>query len=267
MSFGSQTRVLLDKKMARRRQVHEGRTKSIFEGSDEGTFVLHFKDTHPLNQQPDISGKGVINNRLSALLFERLDKIGIETHFIRLLNMREQLVRVVDVLPFYVDVHNVPCDDFKERFGLELSSPLGDSLIDFRLKNKQAHDPILSEQHLVNLGFCTEEEIERVHAIIQRVNDFLRGQFSALHLHLYRYRLEFGRLYVSEHLIDARLLLADEMSLDSCRVYDTLNQQRLDCYDQSNELAAHLGYHEIAKRFGLISSSQESASFFDTPDE
>lgn len=258
MTAGFQPRLFSEKSQPRRRNVFEGVTKCIFEGIEPDTFILYFKDNHPLNttdvqDYPELSGKGVINNRFSEMIFQRLGELNIDHHLVRRLNMREQLVRIAESLPFFVEVHNKSCDDFTDRFGLEKYDQLPEMIAELRFKNKNANHPIVAPQHLVAFGLTDHEELDQLFATIQRINDFLIGQFSAVHMSLIRYKLEFGRIYLSDNPMDTRLILIDEISLDTCRVLDNLTTKRLDMYDSTDKDPSDVtGYHEIARRFGIL---------------
>lgn len=258
MTAGFQSRLFSEKWQPRRRNVFEGVTKCIFEGTEPDTFILYFKDNHPLNtaetkDYPDLNGKGVINNRFSEMILKRLGELNIEHHLVRRLNMREQLVRIAESLPFFVEVHNKACDDFTDRFGLTKHDQLPEMIAELHFKNKNAHNPVIAPQHLVSFGLTDHEEIDQLFATIQRINDFLIGQFTAVNLSLLRYKLEFGRIYLSENPMDTRLILIDEISLDTCRVLDNITLQRLDIYENTNEHEPSVaGYHELARRFGIL---------------
>lgn len=258
-----------EKSQPRRRNVFEGVTKCIFEGTEPDTFILYFKDNHPLStletkEYPELSGKGVINNRFSEMLFKRLNEINIENHFMRRLNMREQLVRIAENLPFYVEIHNKASEDFCDRFGLEKYDQLPEMITELRFKNRCQNDPVVSPHHLVSFGVTDHDELDQLYATIQRINDFLIGQFTAVNLSLIRYKLEFGRIYASDNPMDVRLILIDEISLDTCRVLDITSQKRLDVYatEQSYQ-AGVVGYHEIARRFGIL-HDQSSESLLES---
>jgi len=279
MTVGFQPRLLSGKTQPRRRNVFEGITKCIFEGIEPDTFILYFKDNHPLNTvdtQPyaELSGKGVINNRLSELIYQRLGDLNIDHHLVRRLNMREQIVRIADNLPFYVEVYNKACEDFSSRFGLDKHDQLPEMVAELRFKNKNEHNPVVAPQHLVSFGLTDHEELDQLFATIQRINDFLIGQFSAVKLSLIRYKLEFGRVYLSENPMDTRLILIDEISLDTCRVLDNLTDKRLDVYDITRENCSDVaGYHEIARRFGILHeqtvqlSPELNIDSIDTPED
>lgn len=258
MTAGFQSRLFSDKSQPRRRNVFEGVTKSIFEGTEPDTFILYFKDNHPLNtpetnDYPDLNGKGVINNRFSGMILKRLGELNIDHHLVRRLNMREQLVRIAESLPFFIEVHNKACDDFTDRFGLTKHDQLPEMIAELHFKNKNANNPVIAPQHLVSFGLTDHEEMDQLFATIQRINDFLIGQFTAVNMSLLRYKLEFGRIYLSDNPMDTRLILIDEISLDTCRVLDNFTLQRLDVYENTGEDEPNAaGYHELARRFGIL---------------
>lgn len=272
MTVETQPRFFSEKAQPRRRNVFEGVTKCIFEGTEPDTFILYFKDTHPLSNsesQPldELNGKGVINNRFCEMIYKRLNEINIENHFMRRINMREQLIRIAENLPFYVEIHNKASEDFCDRFGLEKYDQLPEMITELRFKNKNEKNPVVSPQHLVSFGVTDHDELDQLYATVQRVNDFLIGQFTAVNLNLIRYKLEFGRIYASDNPMDSRLILIDEISLDTCRVLDTTSQKRLDVYSiDPNYQAGVVGYHEIARRFGIL-NDQSAESLMESETE
>jgi phosphoribosylaminoimidazole-succinocarboxamide synthase len=159
---------------------------------------------------------------------------------------------MVEILPFYVEIHNTACDDFSLRFGFEQNMPLMEMITEFRFRNKDKEDTLMAPQHAIAFGFSDEDEMEHMHAVLRRINDFLLGQFSAVQLRLLRYTLEFGRIYLSDNPMDTRLVLIDEISLDTCRVLDLVNDVRLDVHGIEAGADPLKGYHEIAKRFGIV---------------
>ncbi len=256
MTIGSKPLILNEKTSPRRRHLYEGRTKTVFDGPEPETLVLYFKDDCALQEGITVAGKGVINNRLSEMFMTRLGEMGIQTHFIRRLNMREQLVRATETLPFYVMVHNLAIDQFAARLGLEEAMILPVPIPEFHVKNKALKDSVLSERHLLALGLADEEEIKAIFEMTQRINDFLCGQFLALGLRLMQYTLEFGRIEMSDYPGDTQILLIDEISLDNFCVLDIKTGRRLDGRGLSDhDLSRHnqMGcYQELANRFGML---------------
>ncbi len=256
MAIGFRPRVLSEKSVPRRRHIYEGNTKILFDGPEPGTYVLYFKDDHHIEAKHVITGKGVINNRLSELFMSRLSEIGVETHFLRRLNMREQLVRAAEVLPFQVVMHNAATGDFAKRLGLDEGMMLPEPIPEFRIKTKGLDESLVSSHHITSLGWADTDEVESILDTTQRINDFLCGQFLALGMRLMQYSLEFGRVYLSEFMGDTQIILIDEITPDTCHILDLKTSERMDLSQVSNqELEDHKGakfYQDIAQRFGLL---------------
>jgi phosphoribosylaminoimidazole-succinocarboxamide synthase len=257
MAIGFRPRILSEKASPRRRHIYEGRSKVLFEGPEPGTYVLYFKDNHHKKSDLAVTGKGVINNRLSELLMLRLGEIGIETHFIRRLNMREQLVRAAEVLPFDVVMHNVATGDFAKRLGLDEGMMLPEPIPELDVRTKGLLDSVISARHITGLGWADTDEVETLLNITQRINDFLCGQFLALGIRLMRYSLSFGRVYLSDFMGDTQIILIDEITPDNCHLLDLKTGERLDlnkdlAEDVYDEQKATKIYQEIARRFGLL---------------
>jgi len=242
--------------MARRRQIYEGKAKVLFEGPEPGTLVQYFKDdaTAFNNQKKGtITGKGVINNRISEFLMTRLGDIGIPTHFIRRLNMREQLVRQVEIIPLEVIVRNVAAGTLAKRFDMEEGSPLPRSIVEFCYKSDELNDPLISEEHITAFGWATPQDLDEIMAMSLRINDFLTGLFFGIGLRLVDFKLEFGRVWDDEVM---RILLADEISPDSCRLWDVKTKEKLDKDRFRRDLGGvEEAYQEVARRLGIMPES------------
>ncbi|MBM3468622.1 MAG: phosphoribosylaminoimidazolesuccinocarboxamide synthase [Alphaproteobacteria bacterium] len=233
----------------RRHQLSEGTSKIIYDGPEPGTHVLYFKDDALLNVEPlTCNGKGILNNRISELLMSRLNDQGIETHFIRTLNMREQLVRATTSLPFVVTVHNSASDAFAQRLGLEEGMILPKPVPEFSLRN----NAVVAMEHLTALGWCRFEEIDEILVACQRVNDFLTGQFLALNMRLISFTLEYGRHYASDYM-DSQIMITDELSPETFKLLDLTTGQRIDIQGIRNtpEKAQSI-YQEVAHRLGVF---------------
>src|ERR671912_1515395 len=179
--------------MSRRRQIYEGKAKILYEGTEPGTIIQYFKeDATAFNAQKKgtINGKGVINNRISEHVFLRLAHIGIPTHFIRRLNMREQLVRQVEIIPLEVVVRNVAAGSLSKRLGIEEGTQLPRSIIEFYYKNEALGHPMVSEEHITAFGWASPQEIDDIMALAIRVNDFLSGLFLGVGIRLVDFKLE-----------------------------------------------------------------------------
>ncbi len=239
--------------MARRRKIYEGKAKVLFEGPEPGTIVQYFKDdaTAFNNQKKGvISGKGVLNNRISEYLMTRLTEIGIPTHFIRALNMREQLVRQVEIIPIEVVVRNVAAGSMSKRLGIPEGTPLPRAIIEYYYKNDELGDPMVSEEHITAFGWASTQDIDDMIHLTLRVNDYLSGLFLGVGLKLIDFKLEFGRLWEEEEM---RIVLADEISPDNCRLWDVKSNQKLDKDRFRQDLGGvQEAYQEVARRLGVL---------------
>ena len=191
-------------------------------------LIVHYKDdATAFNAQKKavIDGKGVLNNRISELIFTRLNELGLPTHFLKRLNMREQLVREVEIIPLEVVVRNVAAGSLAKRLGLEEGTALPRSIIEFYYKNDELDDPMVSEEHITAFNWATPQEIDDIMHMAIRINDFLSGLFLGIGIKLVDFKVEFGRLYENEMM---RIVLADEISPDSCRLWDIKTQDKLD---------------------------------------
>lgn len=247
--------------MAKKTPIYEGKAKQLFEGPEPGTLIQHFKDdaTAFNNEKKGvIRGKGVINNRISEYLMIRLSEIGIPTHFIRSLNMREQLVRAVEIVPIEVIIRNVAAGSFTKRFGVEEGKALGMPIIEYCLKNDKLGDPFLSEEHIYAFDLAEPVEIEEIRLQALRVNDFLAGLFVGIGIRLIDLKLEFGRIYDEDGR--SRILLADEISPDNCRLWDMKTDEKLDKDRFRRDLGGvEEAYQEVAKRLGVLPSAEIAA--------
>ncbi|MCX8666364.1 phosphoribosylaminoimidazolesuccinocarboxamide synthase [Acetobacteraceae bacterium B3987] len=239
--------------MARRRQIYEGKAKIIFEGPEPGTVVQYFKDDATAGNGAKsgiITGKGVLNNRISEYLMQRLGELGIPTHFIRSLNMREQLVREVEIIPLEVVVRNVVAGSLSKRFGLPEGERLPRTLVEYYYKNDELNDPLISEEHIATFGWAHPQELEEIQSLALRVNDFLCGLFTGVGITLVDFKLEFGRLWQGDEM---RIVLADEISPDNCRLWDSRTQEKMD-KDRFRRDMGGVGeaYQEVARRLGIL---------------
>ncbi len=240
--------------MARRTKIYEGKAKIIYEGPEPGTVVQYFKDdaTAFNGKKFDvIAGKGVLNNRISAHLMTKLEGIGIPTHFIRSINMREQLVRSVEIIPIELVMRNIAAGSLCTRLGLTEGEILRKPLVEFYYKKDELNDPLIGEDHIVTFGMADPYELEEMVSMAWRVNDYLNGLFSGIGLKLVDFKLEFGRIW-GEHG-ELYLVLADEISPDNCRLWDAKTGEKLDKDRFRQDLGDLVeGYQYIAERLGLI---------------
>src|ERR1041384_5040668 len=245
------------RRMKKRRRVYEGKAKVLYEGPEPGTLIQHFKDdATAFNNKKHalIEGKGVLNNRISEHIFTRLGEIGVPTHFVRRLNMREQLIREVEIIPLEVVVRNVAAGSLAQRLGLEEGTQLPRSIIEFYYKNDKLNDPMVSEEHITAFGWATTQEIDDITALAIRVNAFLLGLFLGIGIRLIDFKMECGRLWENDML---RIVVADEISPDSCRLWDIKTNDKLDKDRFRRDLGGLLeAYTEVAKRLGIMNEGE-----------
>jgi phosphoribosylaminoimidazole-succinocarboxamide synthase len=240
--------------MARRKLIYEGKAKLIYEGPDQNTLIQYFKDdATAFNAQKKavIAGKGVLNNRISAHLMTKLEGIGIPTHFIRSINMREQLVRRVEIIPIELVIRNVAAGSLCKRLNIKEGTFLGRPLVEYYYKNDGLGDPMVNEEHIVTFGWADPYELDEMVAMAWRINDFLQGLFTGIGLKLIDFKLEFGRIW-GEHG-ELYLILADEISPDNCRLWDSKTGEKLDKDRFRFDLGDLIeGYQYIAEKLGLV---------------
>jgi len=245
--------------MNRRRQIYEGKAKILFEGPEPGTIIQYFKDdatAFNAEKRGTIEGKGVINNLISESIFTQLGSVGVPTHFLKRLNMREQLIRQVEIIPLEVIVRNVAAGSICNRLGLEEGSALPRSIIEFCYKNDALGDPLVAEEHVTAFGWASPPELDEMIALTIRINDYMSGMFGAIGIKLVDFKIEFGRVWDNEIL---RILLADEISPDSCRLWDLKTNEKMDKDRFRRDLGGvSEAYHEVARRLGLLEEMSEA---------
>jgi len=242
--------------MSRRRQVYEGKAKILYEGPEPGTLIQYFKDdATAFNAQKHavLQGKGVLNNYISTHIFEGLTTLGIPNHFIRRLSMREQLVRAVEIVPLEVVVRNIAAGSIAKRLGIEEGTPLPRTILEYYYKDDALGDPMVTEEHIMAFGWALDYELDEMVHMALRINDFLMGLFAGIGIRLVDFKLEFGRFFTEE---EVRLILADEISPDSCRLWDVKSGEKMDKdrfrRDMGGEIEA---YQDVARRLGVLPSA------------
>ncbi len=247
--------------MARRRLVYEGKAKILYEGPEPGTLIQHFKDdatAFNAEKKDVIDGKGVLNNRISEHIMTGLNEIGVPTHFIRRLNMREQLIRAVEIIPLEVVVRNVAAGSLAKRLGLEEGMHLPRPIIEFYYKDDKLGDPMVTEEHIAAFNWASQQDIDDIIALALRVNDFLSGMMLGVGIRLVDFKIECGRIYEGDY---QRVIVADEISPDSCRLWDAKTGQKFD----KDVFRKDLGdladaYSEVASRLGIMPRRQGRAA-------
>lgn len=211
--------------MKKENLLYEGKAKKVYATDDPSLVIVSYKDDATALdglKKGSISGKGVINNKMSDYLFELLEKEGVPTHFVSELNDREALVRKVSIVPLEVIIRNISAGSFSKRYGVAEGIVFAEPTIEFSYKNDDLHDPLINEYHALALGLATKEEIDTIKTLAFKVNRILKDYFKKLNVKLVDFKLEFGRLP------DGRIVLADEISPDTCRFWDADTNEKLD---------------------------------------
>jgi len=238
--------------MNKGKKLYEGKAKIIYEGPEKGTAIQHFKDDATAfnnKKKSSVDGKGVLNNRISEHILNNLNQIGIKTHLIKRLNMREQLIQLCEIYPVEFIVRNIATGSLTKRLGIPDGTILSKPLIEFSYKNDDLGDPVISREHI--LEFSWIKNSATLDLIIQqclRVNDFMQGMFRGVGIKLVDFKLEFG---VSKK--NNEILLADEISPDTCRLWDVSSEKKLDKDRFRKDLGNIIqAYQEVARRLGII---------------
>ena len=237
----------------KRKKIYEGKAKILYKGPQPNTIIQYFKDDATAFNNKKfavINGKGVLNNRISAFLMEKIKDIGIPTHFIKRLNMREQLVHSVDIIPIEVVIRNVAAGSICKRFGLKEGKSLPRAIVEYYYKSDELNDPLVSDEHITAFEWANSNEIEDIFNMSLRINDFLLGIFSSIGIKVIDFKLEFGRFYKDENV---EIILADELSPDNFRLWDIKTNKKLD-KDRFREDLGNLeeAYQEVAERLGVL---------------
>jgi phosphoribosylaminoimidazole-succinocarboxamide synthase len=243
--------------MARRKKVYEGKAKILYEGPEPGTLIQYFKDDSaptPIDATPAaVEGKGVLNNRLSEFFMSGLNAVGIPTHFMRRINMREQLVRMAEIVPLVVMVRNFAAGDMVTRLGIPNGTPLPRPIVEYYFKEPSLNLPMVAEEHIVAFGWATQQDLDDIVALALRVNDFLSGVMLGAGIRLADFHLEIGRVWEGEYM---RLIVADEISPDTCSLWDMRGLvDRGDGLPIPDPGPLPEVYTELARRLGVLPSN------------
>ncbi len=239
--------------MKKGKKIYEGKAKIIYATSDKNLAIQYFKDdaTAFNNQKKStIEGKGVLNNRISEHILSNLSQIGIKNHLIKRLNMREQVIKLVEIIPIEFIVRNVATGSITKRLGIEDGTVLKEPLLEYCLKDDALGDPLISEDHIYNFDWAQKKEIEKIKKMILRINDFMIGMFRGIGIKLVDFKLEFGRVKANGK---NEIILADEISPDTCRLWDSVTEKKLDKDRFRKDLGGLIpAYTEVAKRLGIL---------------
>ena len=238
--------------MARRKKVYEGKAKILYEGPEPGTLIQYFKDDGSAGSNASataLEGKGVLNNRLSEFFMNGLNSIGVPTHFIRRLNMREQLVRMAEIVPLEVVVRNFAAAGISKRLGIPEGTALPRPIVEYYFKDDKLGCPLVSEEHVIAFGWASQQDLDDIVALALRVNDFLSGVMMGVGVRLADFQIEVGRIWEGDYM---RLIVADEISPDSCRLWDV----RAEAEGAAREPGPlQDSYTELARRLGVLPSN------------
>lgn len=239
--------------MARGKKLYEGKAKVLYEGPEPGTLVQYFKDdatAFNAEKRDLIDGKGVLNNRLSEYFMVGLGQIGVPTHFLKRLNMREQLVRSCEIIPLEVIVRNFAAGSMSKRLGIEEGTQLPRPIVEYSYKDDSLGDPLVPEEYIAAFGWASQQDMEDILSIALRVNDFLSGVMYGVGIKLIDFKIEIGRVYEGDF---QRLVVADEISPDSCRLWDMETGRKLDKDVFRQDLGSLSdAYTEVARRLGVL---------------
>jgi phosphoribosylaminoimidazole-succinocarboxamide synthase len=247
--------------MARRKKIYEGKAKILYDGPEPGTLVQYFKDAATAfnaEKMATIEGKGVLNNRLSEHFMTGLNTIGVPTHFIKRLNMREQLIKSVEIIPLEVIVRNIAAGSISKRLGIEEGTALPRPIVEFSYKDDALGDPLVTEEYIIAFGWASQQDLDDIVALALRVNDFMSGIMYGVGIRLVDFKIEIGRVFEGDY---QRLIVADEISPDSCRLWDIETGQKLD-KDVFRRDLGNLAdaYTEVANRLGLMPKNQNNGT-------
>ena len=227
-------------------QLYEGKAKKVFATENEEYVIVSYKDDATAfdgTKRGTIVGKGVVNNQMSNYLMQLLEKNGVPTHFVEEINERETVVKKVQIVPLEVIIRNISAGSFAKRYGVEEGIVFEEPTIEFSYKNDELHDPLINDYHAVALKLATREEIELIKSMAFKINSILKEYFLKLNVKLVDFKLEFGKLS------DGTIVLADEISPDTCRYWDAVTNEKLDKDRFRRDLGGVEGaYQEMMRR-------------------
>ena len=237
--------------MKKGKKLYEGKAKILYASPEKNLAIQHFKDdATAFNNQKKatIEGKGILNNRISEHILSNLNQIGIKNHLVKRINMREQLVKIVEIIPIEFIVRNIASGSLTKRLGIEEGTILSRPLIEYCLKNDDLEDPLISREHILTFDWLNIMELDWISEECRRINDFLQGMFRGVGIKLVDFKVEFGR-----SLQDDNIILADEISPDTCRLWDSATEKKLDKDIFRKDLGNLIeGYQEVARRLNIL---------------
>ena len=241
--------------MIKGKKLYEGKAKIIYDTNEKGIIIQHFKDdatAFNALKKTNIEGKGVLNNRISEYLLNSLNQCGIKTHFIKRLNMREQLVKKAEIIPIEFIVRNIATGSLSKRLGITDGTVLEKPLLEYYYKNDELGDPIVAKEHIYAFEWATDKEIKTIDKMTLRINDLLQGVFRGVGIKLVDFKIEYGRIW-NEKKETKEIILADEISPDTCRLWDIKTEKKLDKDRFRKDLGNLIeAYQDVARRLGIV---------------
>ena len=236
-------------------KLYEGKAKIIYETKDKNLVIQHFKDdATAFNnlKKAKVEGKGVLNNRISEYILSNLSQCGIKNHLVKRLNMREQLIRKAEIFPIEFIVRNIATGSLTKRLGIPEGTHLEKPLLEYCFKKDELNDPLISKDHIFSFGWATENEIEIIDQMTLRINDLLTGMFRAIGIKLVDFKLEYGKAW-NKDTEKKEIVLADEISPDTCRLWDVKTEKKLDKDRFRKDLGNIIqAYQEVARRLDIL---------------
>ena len=241
--------------MNKGKKIYEGKAKILYETKDKDLIIQHFKDdATAFNnlKKANVEGKGVLNNRISEYILTNLSQCGIKTHFIKRINMREQLIKKAEIFPIEFIVRNIATGSLTKRLGISEGTVLEKPLLEYCLKKDELNDPIISKEHIFSFGWATEKDIKIIDRMTLRINDLLVGMFRGIGIKLVDFKIEYGKTW-DKDTEKTVIMLADEISPDTCRLWDSKTEKKLDKDRFRKDLGNIIqGYQEVARRLGIM---------------
>jgi len=238
--------------MKKGKKLYEGKAKILYAAPEKGTAIQHFKDSATAfnNQKKSIiEGKGILNNRISEHILSNLNQVGIETHLIKRINMREQLVKLVEIIPIEFVVRNIATGSLTKRLGITDGTVLSKPLLEYSYKNDELGDPLVAREHIAEFNWASSTELDLINNQCLKINNFMQTMFKNVGIKLVDFKLEFGRTNIDGK---KEILLADEISPDTCRFWDMVSEKKLDKDRFRKDLGNIIqAYQEVAERLGI----------------
>ena len=238
--------------MSGREKIYEGKAKILYKGTEKNTAIQYFKDhATAFNnlKKSTIEGKGIFNNKISEHIFIKLNQIGIKTHFIKRLSEREQLIHMVEIIPLEFIVRNIATGSLTKRLGITDGTVLSKPLLEYSYKNDELGDPLVAREHIAEFNWASSAELDLINNQCLKINNFMQTMFKNVGIKLVDFKLEFGRINIDGK---KEILLADEISPDTCRFWDVVSEKKLDKDRFRKDLGNLIqAYQEVAERLGI----------------